>query len=125
MAFNPANNTLYVADANHGTIRTFNASTGAATTTGFTSPTGLNGPERLAVAGSTLFVTNLSGHSLGAYNLATGAAVPGFTPITGLSNPVGVAVYGNDLFVAIKAEGKDACPLFSRCPPFFPRSFRS
>ncbi len=90
---------LYAANASTSTVTAYNAATGAVVTSGFTMPATLNRPEGLAVNATTLFVTDALG-KVGAFDLATGAAVPGFTTITGLGLAGTVVLFGNDLFVA-------------------------
>ena len=102
LAYDPANNTLYVADNGTSKIRTFNVTTGAETTasTGFTSATGLSSPYGLAYSGGMLYAANSSANTVTAYNAANGAQITSFTSPTGLSHPFGLAVSGTMLYVA-------------------------
>ena len=59
----------------------------------------------VAQAGGVLYVgSNQAATGIGAYDQATGVAVPGFTPITGFT-ALGLAVLGNTLYVADRAGG--------------------
>lgn len=101
VAYNPANNTIYVADSYSSKIRTFNASTGAETSIGFANATELYGPGGLALNAGVLYVANFSADTILAFNAATGQAVAdGFTAPTGLNSPFGLAVRGTTLFVS-------------------------
>ncbi len=105
VAYNPANNTLYVADYNTSKLRTFNASTGTETQLGFASAAGLRGPLGLALNAGVLYAANFLANTVTAYNAATGQTVTsGFTSPAGLGNPglgnpFGLAVGGTTLFV--------------------------
>ena len=56
----------------------------------------------MAQAGGLLYVGSQSAATpIGAYDLATGVAVPGFTPIAGVA-AYGLAVTGNTLYVAVE-----------------------
>ena len=102
VAVDPATNTLYVADAAHNTISTFNATTGAATNIGFASAAGLNQPYGMLQVGSNLLVANNGNGSntILAFNAANGQAGTGFTSPTGLNGPAGLASLGTTLFVS-------------------------
>lgn len=100
VAYNPANNTLYVADAITNKIRTFNATTGAETQLGFANASGLNCPIGLVLNAGVLYAANSRANTVTAYNAATGATVTtGFTSPAGLNAPFGLAVSATTLYV--------------------------
>ena len=83
---------LFVAGYESGTISEY---TTGGSTINASLISGLNGPQKLAVAGDDLFVT--SGNTVGEYTIS-GATVNA-SLISGLNVPVGLAVVGNDIFV--------------------------
>jgi hypothetical protein len=75
--------------ANSGRISQYNTSTGAGLNLNFI--TGLTGFSVLLVSGSTLYVANNGGTTVGKYNANTGATINA-NFITGLTNPFGLAI---------------------------------
>ena len=61
---------LYVANQDSNTVGEYDATTGAAIP-GWTSPSGLNNPEGLALSGNTLYVSNYLDNTVGKYRPAS------------------------------------------------------
>jgi hypothetical protein len=80
-----------------GVVGKYNARTGGAINSGFIS---LTAPEGLAVAGKTLYVTDLLDNKVGTYNPTTGGVINASFVTTGLNNPVALALSGTTLFVS-------------------------
>ena len=89
--------TLFVADAQSGTVGKYDANTGVAIDADFVK--GLVAPYGLAVGGNTLFVANHFGDTVGKYDATTGVAINA-SFIMRLEGPDGLALSGNTLFVA-------------------------
>ena len=102
VAYNPTNNTVYVDDSPENTIRTFNATTGAETTTstGFGDVPGLNRPLGLAYRGGMLYAANSMSNTITAYNAANGQPVTsGFTSPSDVSEPTSITLTATTLYV--------------------------
>ena len=84
-----------------GWASTYDATTGAAISTGFI--TGLSYPDGLALSGNTLFVSNQNPGTIGVYDATTGAAINGRF-ITGLDRPGRLVVSDNNTLFAISGN---------------------
>jgi outer membrane protein assembly factor BamB len=87
---------LYVACRDDGTIREYDAATGALINGALVS--GLSQPHGLAYSDGALYVTQYGNGTIGKYDARTGAAI-NVALVTGLTFPQAVAVSGNVLFV--------------------------
>lgn len=88
--------TLFVGSNSGNAVSSFSIATGAASS-GYTNPA-VNGPQDLALSGSTLFVANYAAGTVGAYNALTGATIN--ASLVQQGNAFGLAASGNNLYVA-------------------------
>ena len=99
-----SNGVLYVADFDGSTIRAYNASTGAALS-GFVSPA-VTGPRGIVISpdGTTLYVAeNISGASLGVFNLATGTQTASYNAGT-ITQGLALSPTGTPLYVVASGD---------------------
>lgn len=95
---------LFVVNSYTGTIGEYDAATGATINASFI--TDLNGPEDLAVSGSTLYVTLTGDARVATYDTNTGALLNGSFIVGSFgSYPIGITASGGDIFTTVQTAG--------------------